>query len=208
MASLDRIKSVMEKIMSVPGVGEHICFFGGSVPYIYYNTKSNRDHSDIDVLVDENLMEYIRNLIKSSPIYKANLDSLNLGLDDDYGLKVFIDGVYVEFEPYSIKDGFFVRKSFSPDKELAGVEQIPCTEISDMIVPFEINGKKSLCQSVEMIKVGKEQYNREKDLRDIEFIEEHGFDKEKYNRLKKHYSFRSENINTYAELRNKNKNIL
>lgn len=201
MANLDRIQSVIEKIVTVPGLGEHVCFFGGSIPYLYHHQESNRDHFDIDVLVDEDFIGYARDILMSSSFYNPELDSINLDIGDDYGLKVFIDGVYVELEPFSIKNGMFTRKSFSPNKQVAGIEKIPYDEISDIIVPFEINGKKSFCQSVEMIKVSKEIYRREKDIYDIEFIDAHGYDNKKYQRVKKDLSFCSDKVQSYDELR-------
>lgn len=44
MSSLYEIKSVIKKISSIENLGQHVCFFGGSVPYIYYNRESNREH--------------------------------------------------------------------------------------------------------------------------------------------------------------------
>ena len=138
MSSLYEIKSVIKKISSIENLGQHMCFFGGSVPYIYYNRESNREHSDIDVLVDEKYIDVIRQLAKQSNLYIPKFDSLNLDLGDDYGLKIFIDGVYVEFEPMFIDNGMLVRKSFSPNKEMAGIEKIPFQELTDLIVEIDI----------------------------------------------------------------------
>ena len=201
MSSLSEIKSVIKKISAIGNLGQHMCFFGGSVPYIYYNRESNREHSDIDVLVDEQYIDVIRQLAKQNNI--PQLDSLNLDLGDDYGLKLFIDGVYVEFEPMSIDNGMLVRKSFSPNKEMAGTEMIPFEELTDLIVAIDIDGIKSYCQSPELIKAGKEQYKREKDLLDISFIDSQGIDIEKYHRVKKSLELSETSITNYEDLRNK-----
>lgn len=185
MSSLDEVKLVMKRIASIEGVGEHLCFFGGSIPYIHFNEQSNREHSDIDVLVEEECMGIIRQIAQQSDHYHPELDSINLGLEGDYGLKIFIGGVYVEFEPMIIKDGVFIRKSFSPNKKLAGMEQIPFSKLDDLIISTTIDGVKTFCESMEMIKVSKEQYLREKDVKDIEFIDSHGIDAEKYARVKR-----------------------
>ena len=165
-------------------LGEHMCLFGGAVPYMYFNKESNREHSDIDILVDGEFINVIRDLAKQNNIYIPELDSLNLELDDDYGLKVYVDGVYVEFEPMSIEDGQLVRKSFSPKRELAGVEMIPFQDLVDLIVEIDLNGIKSYCQSPELIKAEKEQYKREKDLLDIEFIDSQGISMDSYENLR------------------------
>ena len=203
MSSLYEIKSVIKKISSIENLGQHVCFFGGSVPYIYYNRESNREHSDIDVLVDEKYIDVIRQLAKQSNLYIPKFDSLNLDLGDDYGLKIFIDGVYVEFEPMFIDNGMLVRKSFSPNKEMAGTEMIPFEELTDLIVAIDIDGIKSYCQSPELIKAEKEQYKREKDLSDINFIDSQGIDIDKYHRVKKSIESSTTSISSYEDLKSK-----
>ena len=203
MSSLNEIKAVIKKISEIGNLGQHMCFFGGSVPYIYYNKESNREHSDIDILIDKKYIDVIRQLAKQNNLYIPKLDSLNLDLGDDYGLKIFIDGVYVEFEPMYIDNGMLVRKSFSPNKELAGTEIIPFKELTDLIVSIDIDGIKSYCQSPELIKAAKEQYKREKDLLDISFIDSQGIDVEKYKRVKKSLELSETSITSYEDLRSK-----
>ena len=203
MSSLNEIKAVIKKISEIGNLGQHMCFFGGSVPYIYYNKESNREHSDIDILIDKKYIDVIRQLVKQNNLYIPKLDSLNLDLGDDYGLKIFIDGVYVEFEPMYIDNGMLVRKSFSPNKELAGTEIIPFKELTDLIVSIDIDGIKSYCQSPELIKAAKEQYKREKDLLDISFIDSQGIDVEKYKRVKKSLELSETSITSYEDLRSK-----
>jgi hypothetical protein len=203
MSSLNEIKAVIKKISEIGNLGQHMCFFGGSVPYIYYNKESNREHSDIDILIDKKYIDVIRQLAKQNNLYIPKLDSLNLDLGDDYGLKVFIDGVYVEFEPMYIDNGMLVRKSFSPNKELAGTEIIPFKELTDLIVSIDIDGIKSYCQSPELIKAAKEQYKREKDLLDISFIDSQGIDVEKYKRVKRSLELSETSITSYEDLRSK-----
>ena len=203
MSSLNEIKAVIKKISEIGNLGQHMCFFGGSVPYIYYNKESNREHSDIDILIDKKYIDVIRQLARQNNLYIPKLDSLNLDLGDDYGLKIFIDGVYVEFEPMYIDNGMLVRKSFSPNKELAGTETIPFNELTDLIVSIDIDGIKSYCQSPELIKAAKEQYKREKDLLDISFIDIQGIDVEKYKRVKKSLELSETSITSYEDLRSK-----
>ena len=203
MSRLYEIKSVIKKISAIGNLGQHMCLFGGSVPYIYYNKESNREHSDIDVLVDKEYMDIIRQLAKQNNLYVPKLDSLNLGLNDDYGLKLFIDGVYVEFEPMYIDNGMLIRKSFSPNKEIAGTEILPFDELTDLIIAIDIDGIKSYCQSPELIKAEKEQYKREKDLSDINFIDSQGIDIDKYHRVKKSIESSTTSISSYEDLKSK-----
>ena len=203
MSRLYEIKSVIKKISATGNLGQHMCLFGGSVPYIYYNKESNREHSDIDVLVDKEYMDIIRQLAKQNNLYVPKLDSLNLGLNDDYGLKLFIDGVYVEFEPMHIDNGMLVRKSFSPNKELAGIESIPFEVLTDLIVEIDIDSVKTYCQSPELIKAEKEQYKREKDILDINFIDSQGIYIDKYHRVKKSIESSTTSISSYEDLKSK-----
>ena len=203
MSSLNKIKTVIKKIGSIDNLGQHMCFFGGVVPYIYYNKESGREHSDIDVLVDAKYIDIIRQLSQKNNLYIPDFDSLNLNLGDDYGLKLYIDGVYVEFEPFYIDNGMLIRKSFSPNKEMAGTEMIPFQEFTDLIVEIDIDGIKSYCQSPELIKAEKEQYKREKDLLDISFIDNQKIDIEKYHRVKKSLELSKVSISSYEDLRSK-----
>ena len=204
MPSLDKVKSVVDKILSIEGIGEHISFFGGTVPYLYHGKESNRDHSDIDILVDADYMDQIRTLLQENDLYNPDLDSLNLDLDKDYGVKAFINGVYVEFEPITIENNMFTRASFSPEKSLAGTEAIPFTSLEDIIVPFEIDGVKTRCESMEMLLLGKEQYKREKDLQDIDFIKENGIDYDRCSRVQDSLENANVSVSSYERLRNKN----
>lgn len=194
MTSLENIKNVIKKLNLINGLSEHLCYFGGAVPYLSFNQESPREHSDLDVLVKEEYMPTIRELTKQNFYYKTELDSINLGLDDDYGLKTFIDGVYVEFEPMNIENGVFTRKSFSPSKKVAGIEKIPFENLGDIITTTEVNGIKISFQSVEMIKAQKEIYKREKDLIDIAFIDSQGINKDKYGQVKKSMQTATYNI--------------
>ena len=197
MPSLNQIKKVMIEIVSIDDIADHICFFGGAIPYIVENKPSNREHSDIDVLVDEKYMQKLRRIVQKKYCYMPHQDSLNLGLDGDYGFKIFIGDVYVEFEPISINDGVFTQRSFSLNSKKAGQQQIPFGRLEDIIIPFELDGKKTFVQSNEMIKASKSEFKRPKDIKDIKFIDDCGIDKEKYRRVQKALSNKTVNIFPY-----------
>ena len=192
MSNINQIREVVKKIAGYNNLGEHLCFFGGAMPYIMTGKDSFREHSDIDILVDSRFMPIIREILKESNLYKPELDSLNFNIDNDYGLKTYIDGVYVEFEPMEIENNFLHRRSFSPKKQLVGEEIIPFVELTDLIVPISVDGIKTYSYSMEYIKAQKEKYSREKDIADINFIDSAGIDPNKYERTK--LSF--ENANT------------
>ena len=198
MPNISAIRDVIEKIAGYNNFGEHLCFFGGAMPYIMSNKESGRDHSDIDILVDSNFMPIIRETLKQSNLYKPELDSLNLNVDNDYGLKAYIDGVYVEFEPMEIENNYIHRRSFSPNRQLVGEEITPFIETTDIIVPIEIDGVKTYAQSMEYSKVQKEKYMREKDIADVNFINSVGIDTIKYERAKSSFENTTTNMQSYA----------
>jgi hypothetical protein len=199
MPNLDQIKDVIVELISTEDISTHICFFGGAMPYILENQQSGREHSDIDVLVDENYMSQIRQIAQQKYHYMPNQDSIVLGLDRDYGFKIFIGNVYVEFEPISIKDGIFTHRSFSLNSKNAGEQQIPFDHIEDIMVPIELDGIKTFAQSKEMIRASKSEVARPKDLADIEFIDACGINQEKYERIQKALSNRTLNIFSYED---------
>lgn len=201
MPKLEEVRNVVKKISSIDELKGRICFFGGAMPYIYHGEESGREHSDIDVLVDEEVMGVLRDMFKKAENYRPHLDSMNLGLDKDYGFKIFIDGVYVEFEPMSIKDGHLIRSSFSPDKELAGTEVIPFLEMEDVVIPVSVDGISTHTESMELIRASKAKYERDKDLKDIAFIDSHGIDPERYARVVACLKQADVSMSSYEELR-------
>lgn len=207
MASLDQVKKVVKDLISIEGVAENVCFFGGAVPYMCANKQSGRNHSDIDVLVDEKFMPQIRKIAQEKFHYMPKQDSLALGLDNDYGFKIFIGDVYVEFEPFSIKNGIFTHRTFSLNSEKAGEQQIPFEQIKDIIVPVDVDGIKTRVQTNEMIRASKAECGRPKDIADVEFIDSCGIDPKKYARIQKALSKRKLNMFPYKTLKNEEKII-
>lgn len=201
MPKLEEVRNVVKKISSIDELKGRICFFGGAMPYIYHGEEFGREHSDIDVLVDEEVMGVLRDMFKKAENYRPHLDSMNLGLDKDYGFKIFIDGVYVEFEPMSIKDGHLIRSSFSPDKELAGTEVVPFLEMEDVVIPITVDGISTYTESMELIRASKAKYERDKDLKDIAFIDSHGIDPERYARVVACLKQADVSMSSYEELR-------
>lgn len=205
MIKLNDIKKVVYKLGSADEIREHICFIGGAIPYIYYKEESGREHSDVDILVDKKYINLIRKLLKQSGRYQEELDSLQLDLGADYGLKAWIDGVYVEFGPMVIEDGVLKRYTFSKEKEMVCIEEIPFDNIDDLIISFDVGGKNTHCQSMELSKAGKEKYKREKDLQDAEFISRHSIDIEKYERVKKLIENSTTSIISFEEIKRNKK---
>ena len=56
MSNYPEIKKIIFKLNSDELLKEKIYIVGGTVPYLISNTMSNREHSDIDIIVDEKNM--------------------------------------------------------------------------------------------------------------------------------------------------------
>ena len=130
-----------------------------------------------------------------------------MGLDKDYGFKIFVGDVYVEFEPISVEKGVFTHRTFSLNSEKAGEQQIPFEEIEDIMIPVSLNGVKTRVQTNEMIRFSKAECKRPKDLADIEVIDRWGIDQKKYARVKKALSKRKVSMFSYKTLTNEEKAI-
>ena len=72
MPKLEEVRNVVKKISSIDELKGRICFFGGAMPYIYHGEESGREHSDIDVLVDEEVMGVLRDMFKKAENYRPH----------------------------------------------------------------------------------------------------------------------------------------
>lgn len=202
MPNIKKIRDVISKLAGYNSLGKNLCFFGGVMPYITADTDSYREHSDIDILVLKDHMPFLREALKELGVYNSKHDSMCLGLDKDYGIKAFINGVYVEFEPMEVRDNKLYRRSFSETRKIAGEEITPFEKITDLIVPVEIDGVRTYSMSNEYIKVQKEKYRRPKDIADINFIDSQGIDGEKYRRVMYSFKNREETLVDYSNKSN------
>lgn len=198
MASTEEIRNVISKISNYEDLGKSLCFFGGAMPYIMANQDSGRDHSDIDALILSSQMPHLREALKKLGLYDEKYDSKTFGLDRDYGIKAYISGIYVEFEPMEIKDNKLYRRSFSFEKKIAGEEVTPFEQITDLIIPIEVDGANCYSMSNEYIRAQKDKYRRPKDIADINFIDSQGVDEDKYKRAKHSFESREETLVDYS----------
>jgi predicted nucleotidyltransferase len=209
-SNYEQIKNLLTKMTNVPTLGSNMIIFGGIVPYLITDTDSNRHHSDIDVLVTKDKMPLVRELLKNRGEYSEYMDSLTfVGLDNDFGIKTIIDGIYVEFEPVEITENTLTRRSFSQKRNLAGEEIFTFESFDDLVVPITLGGVQTYSYSPEFMKVQKEFYNetpREKDKKDIEYIESIGINEGKYNKAKISFENKKTNFYQYTPPQNDRQN--
>ena len=84
---------------------------------------------------------------------------------------------------------------------MIGEETIPFEYLTDIITELKVDDIRTYAQTNEFIKANKELYKREKDLKDIDFIDSNGIEKEKYNRIKKALSLATQETQSYEEMK-------
>ena len=191
MSNYSKIKEIILKLNSNELLKEKLYIVGGTVPYIISNTISNREHSDIDIIVEEKNMNTIRQYLQSNNLYDKKLDSLTFKYNKDkvdYGTDCIIDGVTINFASFEIIDNLMLQRNFL-SKQNSGINalvnvtmgNIKIEECSTTVIIEQVEIKT---YSLEMIKIMKEKSNKPKDKIDIKVIDEYGYNKKKYEDLK------------------------
>ena len=98
-----KIKNIILKLNQSDTLSHKIIIVGGAVPYLVSKKESNREHSDIDIIVRQEDMSFVREYLKRENL--PIVDSLSLPYNKrqiDYGIDAVIDGIAVSFAPYEI----------------------------------------------------------------------------------------------------------
>lgn len=191
MSNYSKIKEIILKLNSNKLLKEKLYIVGGTVPYIISNTISNREHSDIDVIVEEKNMNTIRQYLQSNNLYDKKLDSLTFEYNKDkvdYGIDCIIDGITINFAPFEVIDDIMLQRNFL-SKQSSGVNALVTVTIGDVKIEecsttVIIDQVEIKTYNLEMIKIMKEKSNKPKDKIDIKVIDKYGYNKKKYDDLK------------------------
>ena len=65
MSNYPKIEEIILRLNSDELLKEKIYIVGGTVPYLVTKTISNREHSDIDIIVEEKNMDIVREYLIS-----------------------------------------------------------------------------------------------------------------------------------------------
>lgn len=182
MSNYTKIEEIILKLNSDELLKEKIYIVGGTVPYLVTKTKSNREHSDIDI---------IREYLKKNKLYEEKYDSKEFNYNKnkiDYGIDCNINGITVNFAPFIITEKCMIQRNFL-NKKCSGINALVTVTIEniklkDCILEFYIDQVHLKTYNLEMIKLMKEKSNKPKDLIDIKVIDNYGYDSEKYEKLK------------------------
>lgn len=191
VSNYSKIKEIILKLNSNEMLKGKLYIVGGTVPYIISNTISNREHSDIDIIVEEKNMNTIREYLQSNNLYDRKLDSLTFEYNKDevdYGVDCFIDGITVNFAPFKLINNGMLQRNFL-SKQNSGINALVNVtmeniKLEDCITIYFVDQVQLKTYNLEMIKIMKEKSKKPKDQVDIKVIDEHGYNKEKYEELK------------------------
>ena len=191
MSNYSIIKEIILKLNSNKLLKGKLYIVGGTVPYLISNTISNREHSDIDIIVEEKNMNTIRQYLQSNNLYDKKLDSLTFEYNKDkvdHGIDCIIDGITINFAPFETIEDIMVQRNFL-SKQNSGVNALVTVAIGDVKIEecsttVIIDQVEIKTYNLEMIKIMKEKSNKPKDEIDIKVIDKYGYNKKKYDDLK------------------------
>ena len=191
MSNYSKVKDIILKLNSEELLKGKLYIVGGTVPYLISNTMSNREHSDIDIIVETSNMNVVREYLKSNNLYDKDFDSIRFDYNKnkiDYGIDCIIDGITINFAPFEIINNNMIQKNFL-SKQNSGINALVTVtmeniKIEDYITTIIIDQVKIKTYNLEMVKIMKEKSNKPKDAVDIKVIDEYGYDEKKYDDLK------------------------
>ena len=191
MSNYPKIEEIILRLNSDELLKEKIYIVGGTVSYLVTKTISNREHSDIDIIVEEKNMDIVREYLKRNKLYEEKYDSKEFNYNKnkiDYGIDCNINGITVNFAPFIITDNCMIQRNFL-NKQSSGINALVTVtiqniQLKDCILEFYNNQVHLKTYNLEMIKLMKEKSNKPKDLIDIRIIDNYGYDREKYEELK------------------------
>lgn len=184
-----KVKSIILRLYLEENLKGKIIVVGGTVPYLISKKESNREHSDIDIIVEKDDMIFIREYLEREQLNTT--DSLKFSYNKyhiDYGVDAVIDGITVNFAPYEITENEIIQRNFLT-KRACGIDALATVTMkgintNNIFTKVEVEGIQISTYNLEMIKVMKEKSKKKKDKVDIQVIEDFGYDKTLYNHLK------------------------
>lgn len=188
-SNYQKVKSIILKLNQDEFLKNKIIIVGGTVPYLVSKKESNREHSDIDIIVKQEHMSFVREYLKREELFV--LDSLNLSynkLHVDYGIDTVIEGITVNFAPYEFTGNRMIQRNFLT-KQSSGMDALATVtmkniDVNNIFVKTSISGITIHTYSLEMVKIMKEKSKKKKDAVDIKVIDDFGYDKNIYSILK------------------------
>ena len=134
MSNYPKIEEIILRLNSDELLKEKIYIVGGTVPYLVTKTISNREHSDIDIIVEEKNMDIVREYLKRNKLYEEKYDSKEFNYNKnkiDYGIDCNINGITVNFAPFIITDNCMIQRNFL-NKQSSGINALVTVTIQNI----------------------------------------------------------------------------
>lgn len=188
-SNYQKVKGIILKLNQEELLKNKIIIVGGTVPYLVSKKESQREHSDIDVIVQQEHMPFIREYLQKEEL--SVLDSLNLSYNKlrvDYGINAVIEGITVNFAPYELGENTMIQRTFLT-KQSSGLDALATVTIrnigvNNIFITTAINETMIHTYSLEMVKIMKEKSKKKKDATDIKVIDDFGYNETIYSLLK------------------------
>ena len=184
-----KAKRIILRLNQDESLKNRIILVGGTVPYLISGKESEREHSDIDMIVRQEHMPLVREYLKREEI--SVVDSLNLAYNKqrlDYGIDAIIEGIPLNFAPYECTGSTMIQRNFLT-KQSSGMDALATVtmkhiDVSNVFTEISVSGTVIRTYSLEMVKIMKEKSKKKKDAVDMKVIDEFGYDEYVYTVLK------------------------
>lgn len=129
-----KVKRIVLNLYQDELLKDKIIVVGGTVPYLISKKESDREHSDIDIIVRQEHMPFVREYLRRKDL--SVIDSLNLSYNkqrSDYGIDAVIEGVTVNFAPYELAGNRMIQRNFLT-KQSSGIDALAAVAMKNIDV--------------------------------------------------------------------------
>ena len=116
MGNFSHLRQIALTLLAQPALSGILYLAGGALPWILSGEDSQRDHGDLDFVVEGRDLPAVRRYLRAAGHYRPELDSLSLPCNHrqaDYGLEAVIDGLPVNFAPFTVENEGISQRNFT-----------------------------------------------------------------------------------------------
>ena len=180
------------RLLNQPELSGSLYLAGGVLPWILSGEDSQRDHGDLDLVVEAGDLPAVRRYLCAAGYYRPELDSRSLPCNrkqEDYGLEAVINGIPVNFAPFTVENGGISQRNFAL-VSLTGFDALLLSRMehlskSDYVTTYPLpDGGFLPALTLEVVRATKECSDREKDHWDLLQLRSLPSDPERYLRVR------------------------
>ena len=174
--NFDLIVSVIEDLFSEDVLSSRMTIYGGTIPYLVTKQQPQRIIEDIDTLVNLEDMKQVRRIVESNPNkFKMVRDTLQV-TGNEYGFDMIVEGVMVSVFPIVEDERGMVIRNFYydslKDMIMFAATLFPGIHMNEEMENLDINGRTVRIMSPEFTYVTKMDANRNKDVEDLQVLDQ------------------------------------